>query len=76
MQSHIRYIQDGWLLESTIEGLGGLKRLHTPPGLSEQSVVDLQRVATENVVACLHGDIPANLLNNEGLKRSKIRIRE
>lgn len=43
---------------------------------SEQSIGDLQRIATENVVAALRGDIPANLLNNEVLKRTNIRNRK
>ncbi len=40
---------------------------------SEQSVGDLQRVATENVAAVLRGDIPPNLLNTEVVSRSNRR---
>jgi D-3-phosphoglycerate dehydrogenase len=43
---------------------------------SEQSIGELQRIAAENVVAALRGDIPANLLNKQVLKRSNIRIRK
>jgi D-3-phosphoglycerate dehydrogenase len=43
---------------------------------SEQSIGDLQRIATENVLAALRGDIPVNLLNREVLQRSNIRNRQ
>lgn len=43
---------------------------------SEQSIGDLQRIATENVVAALRGEIPANLFNKEVLERSNFRNRK
>lgn len=40
---------------------------------SEQSVGDLQRIATENVAAALRGDTPPNLLNRQVLARQGAR---
>lgn len=42
---------------------------------SEQSLTDLQRIASENVLAALRGEVPPNLINREALQEKNFHSR-